>query len=89
MAVRREDVPVASIVLREAMGLKLAVRIHGFTAAEMGVPLVEIAGPLEDMQRLTIEQAEKIAAGLLLAARVARGEKLPTALDAFLQRREA
>jgi hypothetical protein len=84
---RREDVPVAQIVLGKFPGQVVA--IHGFTAAEMIVPLVELTGALEDLQRLTIEQAETLANGLLLAARIARGEVLSTPLDEFLAKRKA
>lgn len=85
MVARRTDVPVARVVLREGDGEW--VSIYGFTAAELRVPLVEMTGALEDLRHLTIEQAEQLAAGLMLAARVARGELLPTALDHFLARR--
>ena len=84
---RREDVPVARVSLGKQPWQ--AVALHGFTAAEMIVPLVEITGALEDLQRLTIEQAEELANGLLLAARVARGEVIPKPLDAFLAKRKA
>lgn len=81
---RREDVPVARLVL----GKTAAISIHGFTAAEMRVPLVEIAGAVEYLHHLTVEQAEQFAAGLMLAARVARGEVVAEKpLDAFLEKR--
>lgn len=81
---RREDVPV----MRLSMGLSAwpAVSIFAFTAAEIGVPLVEIRGG-EHLDNLTVEQAERLADGLRLACRVARGEAPPTALDQFLERR--
>lgn len=87
MARSRQDVPVARVQISKRSDM--AVSIHGFTAAEMGVPLVEMQGALEYLEHLTIEQAEKLAEGLLLAARVARGEALPTALDAFMAKRGA
>lgn len=82
---RREDVPLARVVLGPAAGM--AVSIYGFTAAEMRVPLVEMTGALEDLNHLTVEQAEQLAAGLQLACRVARGEVVvPSHLDQFLVR---
>lgn len=81
---RHEDVLVARVVLGPGAGM--AVSVHGFTAAELGVPLVEISGAMESLHYLTIEQAEQLAEGLHLACRVARGERLPTALDQFLER---
>jgi hypothetical protein len=84
---RREDVPVARLVIGKGAGQ--AVSIHGFTAAEISVPLVELTGDLEGLQHLTVGQAEQLAAGLMLAARVARGEVVPTPFDAFLGKRRA
>lgn len=84
---RRQDVPVCSVTLGPGAGQR--VNVYGFTAAEMRVPLVELAGALEHLQHLTVEQAEQFADGLKLAARVARGEVLPTPLDELLARRRA
>lgn len=83
---RREDVPVARLQMGKSP--HLAVSVYAFTAAELGVPLVEIGG-CEHLRHLTIEQAEKLAEGLLLASRIARGEVLPTQLDRFLEGRNA
>jgi hypothetical protein len=85
MVARREDVPVVRISLGKQPWQ--AVSVYAFTAAEMGVPLVEIKGAVDYLEHLKPEQAEKFAEGLLLAARVARGEELPTPLDAFLASR--
>lgn len=83
-----DHIAVASLVLGKGPGM--VVYIHGHPAAVLGVPLVEIAGPgREHLQHLTIKQAEELAAGLLLAARVARGEVLPTMLDRLLGKRKA
>lgn len=62
--------PIAEI----RIGKTLRMSICGFTAQEIGTPLVEVnysylIGPLN----LTVEQAEAIAAGLLAAAKQARG----------------
>lgn len=85
---RREDVPIFR--LKIGRGEALSVDVHGFTAAEMGVPLVEIAGGREYLQHLTVDQADQFADGLKLAARVARGEVVaPRPLDDFLERRKA
>jgi hypothetical protein len=84
---RREDVPVMRLSLGRSS--HQAVSVYAFTAAELGVPLVEIKGAVEYLEHLTTEQAEAFAAGLMLAARVARGEVLPTALDQFLEKRKA
>ena len=83
---RRTDVPAARVVLGQSPGC--AVSIFGFANTEYRVPLVELSGTIENMQHLTIQQAEDIAAGLLKAVRLARGETIPTALDAFLQTRK-
>jgi len=83
----RNRVPVARVVLGQSLGM--AVAIYAETAADIGVPLVEVVGALEHLQHLTPEQAEQFAEGLKLAARVARGEVLPTPLDEFLSKRRA
>lgn len=83
---RREDVPLARIVLGPQPGQ--AVSVHAFTAAEMRVPLVELAGALEDLQHLTTAQAEQLGGALLLAARIARGETPPpTLFKQFMEKR--
>jgi hypothetical protein len=85
---RREYVPVFRLKIGRGEGL--FVDVHGFTAAEMSVPLVEIAGARDYLQHLTVDQAEQLADGLKLAARVARGEAVaPSPLNEFLERRKA
>ena len=83
----RNRVPAARVVF--GRGLGQSIGIYGTTAAEIGIATVEVAGDLEGMGAMLPETAEKIAAGLMLAARVARGEVLPTPLDDFLSKRKA
>jgi hypothetical protein len=82
---RREDVPVARIELGRSCQ---AIAVHAFTAAELGVPLVEITGAREALQHLTIEQAVAFGNALLLAARIAAGETPPpTLFERFIGKR--
>lgn len=76
--------PVACIRLGRSANMRLEIR--GETAEAIGVPLVELTGH-EYLRHLTPDQADEIAIGLAMAARMARGEKLPTALDEFLVKR--
>ena len=80
-------IPVANIVLHERLGH--SITIIGDPTYELGQPLVEIkGGSLDyDLRKLTPDKAEEIAAALILAARIARGEPVPTALDKFLNSR--
>lgn len=80
-------VPVAQVLFGKGLGQ--AISIYGLVAAELGIPTVGVTGALEDMQAMKPETAEQIAQGLLLAVRQARGEALPTPLDAFLAKRAA
>lgn len=67
----RKDLPVANIRIGKANEM----RIYGFNAADMGVPLVQVrCGALfyGDLH-LTVEQADAIATGLSLAVAKARG----------------
>lgn len=84
---RREDVPVARVSFGRQPWQSLS--IYGLPASEMGIPTVEVRGEYESLNLMKPETAERIAAGLMLAARVARGEVLPTPLDAFLEKRKA
>jgi len=77
-------VPQARVSFRRD-GLGQSVVIYGTT--DLGIPAVEVAGDLEGMSCMTPDQADRIADGLKLAARAARGEVLPTPLDEFLKRR--
>lgn len=63
------------------------VDVFGETDAELGVPLVELAGRVEQLRHLTIGQALQLSAALELAARHARGEHVPTALEEFIAKR--
>lgn len=78
---RRLDVPAAVI----RTGRHSNVSIYG-DQATYGSQTVELIGDLEQLRCLRPEDAEKLADGLKLAARMARGEAIPTALDQFLQR---
>lgn len=69
------------------LGKNSQLEISGVTAAEIGVPLVELRGNLEHLGNLTPEQADQIAHALTNAARIARGEPKPTALDQLLAKR--
>lgn len=64
----RKDLPIADV----RIGPKHSMRIYGFNAADMGVPLVEVRFTDWENLHLTVEQAEAIAAGLLAAAARAR-----------------
>lgn len=77
-------VPAATVLLGKGPGQ--CVSIYGLPKAELGVPTVAVSGALEDMQFMMPETAEKIAEGLMLAVRQARGEVLPTPLDDLLAR---
>jgi len=81
---RREDVPAARVLFGKGPGQALS--IHGFPASEMGIPTVECSGDLDGLRFMTPETAEQLADGLRLAARIARGEVLPTPLDQFLEK---
>ncbi|EJN14725.1 hypothetical protein PMI42_01698 [Bradyrhizobium sp. YR681] len=83
MALRR-DVPVLRLPVGSSS--HQIVNVYGFTAEEIGMPLVEIAG-LGCQLNLTIEKAEKLAEGVMVAVRRARGEAAPTPLDEFMKRR--
>jgi hypothetical protein len=83
---RREDVPVLRLKLGNGAGQ--VVDVHGFPACVYGIPLVQISGGLEYLEHLTIEQAEQLANGLMIAARMARGiQPPPSALEEFLSKR--
>ncbi len=84
----RKDLPAARIRLGNGAGQ--AVGVYGHTAAELGVPTVELAGDLEGLQYLKPETAERLAEALQLGARLARGETMPTttALDVLLESRK-
>lgn len=84
---RPEDVPVARVSLGQQTWQSIS--IYGWPASELGIPGVEVRGALEDITMIEPETADRLAAGLMLAARVARGEVLPTALDQFLEKRKA
>ena len=64
----RKDLPIADV----RIGATQAMRIYGFNAADMGLPLVEVRFTYWDNLHLTVDQAEAIAAGLLAAAAKAR-----------------
>jgi hypothetical protein len=81
----RDDVPIARVELGSGAGM--AVSIYAFTTEDMGIPLVEVVDHRDCLQHLKPETAEKLAEGLLLAARVARGEPRPDALATFLDAR--
>jgi len=76
----RDLVPQARISFRGDDASR-SVGIYGTT--DLGIPAVEIAGDLEGMSRMTPDQADKIAEGLRLAARAARGEVSPKPPDEF------
>ena len=79
-------IPVANIVLHERLGN--SITIIGDPTRELGQPLVEIKGTIDhNLRHLTPDKAEEIAAALILAARIARGEPVPTALDRFLEKK--
>lgn len=84
----RRDIPVRHIATGPG-GLSRSVGIYGHTADKLGIPVVEIGGDLEGLQLIRPETAEQLAQALLLAARAARGEVLPTVLDEFLAKRQA
>lgn len=84
---RREDVPIARVPF--GRNPWQALMIYGWPASEMGMPSVEVRGDYESMNLMKPEIAEQLAEGLKLAARVARGEVLPTALDQFLAKRQS
>ena len=70
-------------------GAGVVLEVCGVTAAEIGLPLVELridilGAPLN----LTVDQAEAIAAALQLGARRARGEPMETELDRLLATRK-
>ncbi len=82
---RREDVPVAQVSFGRSSRDKLS--LYGWPSAEMGVPTVELSMAIEGCGRfMSPETAEQLADALKLAARAARGEVSPTALDGFLAR---
>lgn len=83
----RKDVPVLRLELG-SHNICHALNFYGFTAEEIGMPLVEITGPGVQFN-LTIEQAQKFAEGMAAAIRRARGEVMPTVLDEFMKRRGA
>lgn len=80
----RKDLPAAIIDL--GGGTKLW--IYG-DAAEFGTPTVQlrVEGAVQHLNCLRPQDADRIADGLKLAARAARGEAGPTALDEFLIKR--
>lgn len=81
---RRHDVPAG--VLKT--GRDASVLIYG-DAATYGIPTVELAGDLDQLRCLLPEDADRLAAALTRAAKMARGEHVPIALDEFLARRGA
>lgn len=83
----RNRVPAARVMFGKST--ERSVGIYGSTAAELGIPAVEIAGDLDAMQTISPEKAEELADALRLAARVARGEIVATPLDDFLAKRRA
>jgi hypothetical protein len=80
---RRTDVPAAIIDL----GNHTKLWIYG-DQATYGIPTVELTG-IDALNCMRPEDAERIADALKLAARLARGEQVPTQLDEFLSRRAA
>jgi hypothetical protein len=75
------DVPAAVM----STGRNHNVQIYG-DATAYGIPTVELTGDLEQLRCMLPEDADKLADGLRLAARMARGERIVTALDEFLGR---
>ena len=58
------------------------ISVYGHTDV-LGIPTVEINGGGMDCYLRPVD-ADRLAAALTLAARIARGEKVPTALDELL-----
>jgi hypothetical protein len=80
----RKELPAACVRLGPGAGQ--SVGVYGHTTAVLGVPTVELAGDLEGLQYLKPETAERLAEALKLAAQLARGEAVPTALDRLLDK---
>lgn len=79
-------VPIAVVPLGAHPAM--AVEIHGWPeGAEMGIATVRLLGAVEDLRYMTPETAEKLATGILLAVRAARGESVPTLLDSLLEKK--
>jgi hypothetical protein len=53
-----------------------------------GIATVELTGSIEDLTHMLPDSADRLADALRLAARMARGEQIPTALDGLLARRK-
>ena len=72
---KRESSAVTRIAIGDHPGQ--AVSIFAWTALEIGIPTVEIAGDIDGLCYMKPETAEDIARGLLRAAQLARGEQAP------------
>lgn len=82
---RRQDAPAAIV----DFGGDSKLWIFG-DVATYGVPTVELQGVMLDQVRcMRPEDADRFADGLKLAARLARGETVPTPLDEFLSKNTA
>lgn len=85
----RTDMPAARVSLGEHDDQAITFYGHA-RGGSLGIPTVELAGGcLEYARFMTPDTADRFADGLKLAARAARGEALPTALDEFLGKRQA
>ena len=82
----RKDLPAA--LIRIGPGAGQSVGVYGHTAAAFGVPTIELAGDIEGLRYLQPETAERLAEALKLAARLGRGEAVPTALDRLLDKQK-
>jgi hypothetical protein len=81
-----KPLPVARVQTGKSLLRSVAVYGHA-KGGELGIATIELSGDLEGLQCMLPETAEQLADALRLAARQARGEQIPTALDDFLARR--
>lgn len=85
----RTDMPAARVSLGPHADQGITFYGHA-EGGSMGIATVELAGCcLESARFMTPETADRFADALKLAVRAARGEKLPTPLDTFLEKRKA